>query len=40
VNTGTIRHTSCYYTGQYTKFIRNQNSWFRFISMCWIQIWP
>ena len=23
-----------------TKCIRNQNSWFLFNSMCWIQIWP
>jgi hypothetical protein len=28
------------YTGQHTKCIRNQNSWFLFNSMCWIQIWP
>jgi len=27
-------------TGQHTKCIRNQNSWFLFNSMCWIQIRP
>jgi len=27
-------------TGQHTKCIRNQNSWFLFNSMCWIQILP
>jgi len=27
-------------TGQHTRCIRNQNSWFLFNSMCWIEIWP
>jgi len=28
------------YTDQHTKCICNQNSWFLFNSMCWIQISP
>jgi len=28
------------YTGEHTECICNQNGWFPFISMCWIQIWP
>jgi len=27
-------------TGQHTKCIHNQNSWFLFNSTCWNQIWP
>ena len=29
-----------HYTGQHTKCIRNQNSYFLFNSTCWNQIWP